>query len=266
MRHQTARTGGEVASDYPRSMELDLTEVEARVIGCLVEKEATTPDVYPLTTNSLVTACNQKSNRDPVVSFSAIQVDEALKSLRQKQLVRAVHIQGSRSTKHRHVLDEGLGVSGPLQAVLAVLMLRGPQTVGELRTRTERLHPFARLEDVDATLHQLEAMMPPLVTHLERAPGQKERRWSHLLSSSSAAASVEAPASESGATNAATSPPVAAAPVSAAPVAAPVSAVIAANQSDDLQELQNELVDLRQRHQALKSRFDTLCARLGEDL
>jgi len=240
-------------------MERDLTEVEARVIGCLVEKAATTPDVYPLTTNSLVTACNQKSNRDPVVAFTSIQVDEALKSLRQKELVRAVHIQGNRSTKHRHVMDERLGISGPLLAVLAVLMLRGPQTAGELRTRTERIHSFERLDDVDATLHQLEVMTPPLVQHLERVPGQKERRWQQLLAAeANAAHHVEPAVAVADLENTPTPVPT--------PAAVPSEPLSAHATGGELAELQAELADLRARHQDLKSRFDTLCARLGENL
>jgi hypothetical protein len=164
-----------------------LTPEEVRVAGCLVEKQMTTPDSYPLTHNALVTACNQLSNRSPVVSYDDSIVMHALAGLRAKQLARMLHVPGSRGPKHRHVLDETLELDRGEVALLAVLGLRGPQTVGELRSRTERMHPFASLSEVEETLERLGARPDPLVIRLERQPGQKEARYAHLLSGLAAA-------------------------------------------------------------------------------
>lgn len=158
-----------------------LNEVEARVLGALIEKSFLTPDVYPMTTNGLVTACNQKTNRDPVVAYTPVIIDGALLELRQRNLVRRVHTPGSRSTKHRQTLDEALSLSSPELAVLSVLMLRGAQTVGELRLRTERHGAFETLDAADRCLDALAARRTPLVRQLARQPGQKEARWLHLL-------------------------------------------------------------------------------------
>lgn len=165
----------------PEGARIDLNEVEARVLGVLVEKAFLTPDVYPMTTNAMVTACNQKTNRDPVVTYTAVDVDTALLDMRQRNLVRRVHMPGSRSTKHRHTLDEVLSLDDYQVAVLSVLMLRGPQTVGELRGRTERHVGFEDLEAVEACLANLASRSTPLVRELARQPGQKENRWLHLL-------------------------------------------------------------------------------------
>ena len=164
---------------------MELTPVEARVIGCLVEKQRTVPDTYPLSLNALVTACNQSSNRDPVVSYDEATVVAAIDSLKAKGLARIVHpSSGSRATKYRHVLDEALGLEdGPL-SVLAVLFLRGAQTAAELRTRTERMHPFADMEELESALTVLASHDEPLVQRLERRPGEREARWIQLLSSS----------------------------------------------------------------------------------
>ncbi|HEY3239380.1 MAG TPA: YceH family protein [Acidimicrobiia bacterium] len=164
-----------------------LTPEEVRVAGCLVEKQMTTPDSYPLTHNALLAACNQLSNRNPVVSYDDSIVMHALAGLRAKQLARMLHVPGSRGPKHRHVLDETLELDRGEVALLAVLALRGPQTVGELRTRTERMHPFASLSEVEETLERLGARPEPLVIRLERQPGQKEARYAHLLSGLAAA-------------------------------------------------------------------------------
>lgn len=158
-----------------------LTAEEVRVVGCLVEKQMTTPDSYPLTHNALRAACNQLSNRNPVVSYDDSMVMGALAGLRAKQLARVVHIPGTRGPKHRHVLDEALELDRGELALLAVLALRGPQTAGELRTRTERMHPFPGLGEVEEALDRLAARSDPLVTRLERQPGQKEVRYAHLL-------------------------------------------------------------------------------------
>jgi uncharacterized protein YceH (UPF0502 family) len=164
---------------------VELTPVEARVIGCLVEKQRTVPDTYPLSLNALVTACNQSSNRDPVVSYDEATVVAAIDSLKAKGLARIVHpSSGSRATKYRHVLDEALGLEdGPL-SVLAVLFLRGAQTAAELRTRTERMHPFADMEELESALTVLASHDEPLVQRLDRRPGEREARWIQLLSPS----------------------------------------------------------------------------------
>lgn len=158
-----------------------LTTEQTRVLGCLVEKEMTTPDGYPLSTNALVLACNQRSSRDPVVDYGESAVTATLTSLRELGLARTARGEGSRVYKHSHLLREALALGPAALAVLSVLMLRGPQTSGELRTRTERQHAFASLASVEETLAELAARDEPLVERLPRAPGQKEARWAHLL-------------------------------------------------------------------------------------
>jgi uncharacterized protein YceH (UPF0502 family) len=170
-----------------------LTAEQTRVLACLVEKEATTPDGYPLSTNALVLACNQRSSRDPVVDYDESTVTATLLSLRELGLARTARGEGSRVYKHSHLLREALGLAAAGLAALSVLMLRGPQTAGELRTRTERQHPFASLESVEETLAELAARDEPLVEQLPRAPGQKEARWTQLLSG---APNVTAPTAE----------------------------------------------------------------------
>lgn len=159
-----------------------LTDVQLRVIGSLVEKEATVPDTYPMTLKGLQTACNQKNNREPVTDLEAHVVQRALDELKALGLVRFVHAShGARTTKYRHVLDERLRLSPGELALLAVLFLRGPQTLNELRTRTERAHSFDDADQVEATLEDLADRDDPLVVHLARQPGQKETRWMHLV-------------------------------------------------------------------------------------
>ena len=160
---------------------MKLTPVQSRIVGCLIEKEMATPDNYPLTMNALLAACNQTSNRNPVTKLDEATVSNALLNLRSDNLVRIVYSRSNRADKYRHVLDEMYALEPEHLAVLSVLMLRGPQTAGELRTRTERLHPFASQEEVDDTLRQLAGRNEPLVARLERRPGQKESRWAHLL-------------------------------------------------------------------------------------
>lgn len=171
-----------------------LTAEEVRVAGCLVEKQMTTPDHYPMTQNAVLAACNQLSNRNPVVSYDDNTVRLALNSLRGKQAARIIHTPGSRVPKHRHVLDEVLELGRGELALLAVLMLRGAQTVGELRTRTERMHQFASLSEVEKTLERLAERSEPLVRRLERQPGQKESRYAHLLAGEPAADEMAASA------------------------------------------------------------------------
>ena len=158
-----------------------LTSEELRVVACLVEKQFTTPDSYPLTENAVVAACNQLSNRNPIVAYDNSTVRVTLTALRQRGLARVIHTPGARVPKHRQILDEALGLSRGEVSVLAVLALRGPQTVGELRTRTERMHDFAGLSEVEEVLETLAARDEPLVTRLERQPGQKEARFAQLL-------------------------------------------------------------------------------------
>jgi uncharacterized protein YceH (UPF0502 family) len=164
-------------------MDLPLDAVETRVLGCLMEKEASTPEYYPLTLNALVNACNQKSNRDPAVSYDAETVEDALDRLRAKGL--AVRITGAdlRVPKHAHRLSEVFNLGRRESAVLAELMLRGPQTPGELRSRTERMHHFDDLPAVESTIDRLMEWEPaPLVARLARLPGSRETRYAHLLS------------------------------------------------------------------------------------
>ncbi|MDQ1524752.1 MAG: uncharacterized protein QOE47_2676 [Pyrinomonadaceae bacterium] len=164
------------------SEELILSPEEVRVVGALIEKQVTTPEYYPLTLNALRQACNQLSNREPVVSFDERTVVWALESLRDRKLVRAVTTADGRVPKYRHVLDEALGLKSPEMAVMCVLMLRGAQTVGEIRTRTERLYPFSALSFVETTLEDLMTREgAPLVMKLPRQSGQKESRYAHLL-------------------------------------------------------------------------------------
>ena len=163
-------------------MAVQLDETEVRVLGALMEKEIATPEYYPLSLNALVSACNQKSNREPVVSYDEATVDAALAGLRAKGL--AVRISGPdmRVPKHQHRLAECFNLGRREAAVLCVLLLRGPQTAGELRSRTERLYQFDDLEAVDACLNRMLEGPDPLVARLPRQPGYKETRYVHLLS------------------------------------------------------------------------------------
>ena len=166
---------------------MDADPAELRVLGCLIEKQRTTPDVYPLSVNALRLACNQSTNRDPVVEYDEPTIREALQRLSARGWVRLASGPGSRAVKYRHLFDEALGVSGSEISLLAVLMLRGPQTIGELKTRAERLHRFESTAEVDEVLRGL--AQRELVAQLDRRPGQKEERWTQLLGGE-----VEAPA------------------------------------------------------------------------
>lgn len=160
---------------------VNLTPVQSRIVGCLIEKELATPDNYPLTMNALLAACNQTSNRHPVTKLDEATVSNALQNLRAMNVVRIVYSRSNRADKFRHVLDELLALESHHLAVLSVLMLRGSQTAGELRSRTERLHPFTSQEEVDDALRELAGRNEPLAARLERRPGQKESRWAHLV-------------------------------------------------------------------------------------
>lgn len=171
-------------------MTMQLTAVEARVLGSLVEKEITTPEYYPLSLNALVNACNQKNNREPLMQLDEDEVRQALHGLEDDHLAGASRGLDSRVPKYEHHLQEVFNFTRGEVAVLCVLLLRGPQTPGELRSRTERMHRFEELEDVLSVLQRLMQREPSLVKALPRQPGTKEIRYAHLLSGD-----VEAPAS-----------------------------------------------------------------------
>lgn len=160
-----------------------LTFEESRVLGCLLEKEATVPDQYPLTFNSLHAACNQSSNREPVVDFGTDTVEEAMEGLRYKKLSILVHQAGARVPKCKHTIENKYPyLTKGQQAILCVLLLRGPQTVGELRQRTERMHTFADLERVQAVLEEMAAHTPdPIVKHIPAGGGRRVATWMHTL-------------------------------------------------------------------------------------
>lgn len=213
-----------------------LTAVDARVLGCLLEKAATTPEVYPLTLNSLVLACNQKSNRNPVVDYDETIVLESIDDLRKAKFVFRVDVAGSRTAKYRHNIDELLGLSKAGKALLTVLLLRGPQTLGELRTRCERMYAFATTEEVADTLQEIaDEIDRPLWKKLPRSPGKKEERYQHLLSGEPEPADE----SESGAPPAAASAP------------GPLS-----SRDSRMQELEASVADLQAELHTLKTEFD----------
>ena len=158
---------------------MDPDAVELRVIGCLMEKQRTTPDQYPLTLNALRLACNQATNRDPVVDYDEETIRGGVARLRSRGWIRFASGQGSRSAKYRQLIDDALSLDRAEQAVLTVMLLRGPQTPGELKGRTERLHPFASLADVEETVQRL--IGRNYAERVPRRPGQKEDRFGHLL-------------------------------------------------------------------------------------
>ncbi|HEU4768394.1 MAG TPA: DUF480 domain-containing protein [Pyrinomonadaceae bacterium] len=164
-------------------MTTTLTDIETRVLGALVEKQVTTPEYYPLTLNALTLACNQKNNRYPVTSYSEAQVSAAVESLREKNLAYVFYGSTSRVPKYKHVMPEVLHLKPAELALMCVLMLRGPQTPGELRGNAARMHEFAGLDEIEQTLNALMSRDDdPLVVRLPRQPGQKEVRFAHLLS------------------------------------------------------------------------------------
>jgi uncharacterized protein YceH (UPF0502 family) len=163
-------------------LDIVLNEVEARVLGALLEKDATTPDYYPLSLNALVNACNQKNNRDPVMNLDDASVSDALQTLQEKRLAGPAGGADSRVTKYEHRLQEVFNFTRGESAILCVLLLRGPQTPGELRGRTERMHHFEDLDEVHSSLQRLMQREPALARVLPRQPGTKESRYIHLLS------------------------------------------------------------------------------------
>ena len=173
--------------------EAKLTEIEARVVGALIEKQLTTPEYYPLTLNALIAACNQKTNREPVTNFTETEVQKALDDLREKNVVYVFYGSTSRVPKYKHILPQALEIDERETAVMCVLMLRGAQTLGELRERTSRLYEFSGLGEVQETLDALVRRDgEPLVVKLERQAGQKEARFAHLLCGEVAASAAAA--------------------------------------------------------------------------
>jgi uncharacterized protein len=168
----------------------ELNEIETRICGALVEKQLTTPEYYPLTLNALIAACNQKSNREPVVAYDEQTVERALENLRDKNLVYVFYGSTSRVPKYKHMLPNLYEMDERETAVVCVLMLRGAQTLGEIRERTGRLYEFSGLGEVSETLDALMRRDEPLIAKLERQAGQKEVRYAHLLSGESAAQSA----------------------------------------------------------------------------
>lgn len=165
-----------------RAVNILLSDVEIRVLGSLVEKQTTTPDYYPLSLNALINACNQKSNRDPLMNLEEEAARRALHALNEKGLAGAVSSADSRVSKYEHRLQEVFNFDRRETAILCLLLLRGPQTLGELRGRSDRMHHFNDLSEVQSTLQRLMQREPPLVTALPRQPGAKESRYAHLLS------------------------------------------------------------------------------------
>jgi len=163
-------------------LDVRLDEVAARVLACLIEKQVTTPEYYPMTLNALTAACNQKSNRDPMMALDDAEVVRTLDRLQDRRLIVRTVTAGGRVPKYRHSFTEQVPLGPARLAVLCELMLRGPQTVGELKGRASRMHPFDDLQAVEAALTALAGHAPPLVMQLPRQAGRKEPRWAHLLS------------------------------------------------------------------------------------
>ena len=229
-------------------MEAPLDPVAVRVLGSLIEKEITTPDYYPLTLNALVAACNQTSNRDPVMALDEETVRRSINDLRVRSLARGVQRIDSRVMRYSQLLGEKLNLSAAELAVMDVLMLRGPQTAGEIRTHAKRLHEFGEIAEVERTLEALAGRKPaPLAAELPRRPGQKEARYAHLLSGEPAAEAAEAP----GAPRAAAAAPAAA---TAAARPAPADGRVEAMEQS-IAALRAELAELRAQFEAFRREF-----------
>jgi uncharacterized protein len=232
-----------VADEGCRIVNILLNDVETRVLGALIEKDVTTPDYYPLSLNALVNACNQKNNREPVMNLNEESVRQALESLQEKRLAGPTSSADSRVTKYEHRLQEVFNFTRGETAILCVLLLRGPQTPGELRGRTERMHRFEDLTEVQSTLQRLIQREPALAKMLLRQPGTKESRYMHLLSGD---------AEDGGAESA-----------SVARVLSPASA--RSNSADgeriarlenEVATLQEEVADLKQQLASFRQQFD----------
>ncbi|MEP6669175.1 MAG: YceH family protein [Chthoniobacter sp.] len=221
-----------------------LTPLETRVLGCLLEKERLTPENYPLSLNSVATACNQSTNRDPVVSYDDKSVEAGLNSLREKKLASVIFGAGSRVQKYRHKLLEHYELTPPEVALLCVLLLRGPQTPGELRSRSERMHPFETMAEVESRLDELARGDSPLIRFLDARPGQKERRVIQLLS-------AEVPEGEAAAAAATT---IFHTPQPTAPAAEPTPSQTEALAAE-VAVLRTELEQLREEFRAFRAQF-----------
>ena len=218
-------------------MDLILSDIEARVLGALVEKGVTTPDYYPLSLNALVNACNQKSNRDPVMNLDEESVRQAIRGLEKHALAGPADSFDGRVTKYEHRLQEAYNFDRRETGVLCVLLLRGPQTPGELRSRSERMHSFDDLSEVESTLQRLMKRDPPLVKILPRQPGTKEVRYAHLFSGDVEVAqsnvSEETPAKDGG------------------------TPERVASLEQKVSQLQNEIADLKKEFSAFQKQFDS---------
>lgn len=221
--------------------------VEIRVVACLVEKQRTTPDTYPLSLNALRLACNQATNRDPVVDYDEATVSEALRRLAQRGWTRLASGPGSRARKYRHLLPEALELADAELALLTVLMLRGPQTPGELKQRSERLHPFADLAAVNETLERL--LQREMVVRHSRRPGQKEDRYEHVLGG----AGAEEGGAVASAAPSVSPEPAAPIPPPSSPAASPPTA-----EAERLDRIERELT-------ALRAELASLREALGDD-
>jgi uncharacterized protein YceH (UPF0502 family) len=216
-------------------MDIVLDDMEVRILGCLIEKELTTPEYYPLSLNALTNACNQKSNRRPVLSVDEATVLKGLDGLRQNGLARETQTSGSRVAKYVHELLSRLDLSRPEVAVLCELILRGPQTPGELRSNAERMAPFGSTSEIEETLRGMMEHDPPLVTKLPRESGRKESRYAHLFSPQDMAVKTD---------------------LYAESVAAggPADEVIA-RLEEEIAQIRRELLELRQDFTRFKSQF-----------
>lgn len=212
---------------------------EVRVLGSLLEKQITTPDYYPLTLNALTNACNQLTNRDPVMSLDEQTIVRALDGLRDKRLATLFHGAESRVAKYKHALGDVLPLAPGEVALLCVLMLRGPQTVGELRTRTERIHTFENLAEVETTLNELAARQPAIVSKLPRLPGTKESRYAHLLAGPVELATPDRPA-----------------PMEPATAAVRAEDERFAKLEAEVTALRQELADVKQQFAAFRKQFE----------
>ncbi len=209
-------------------MNILLTDNEVRVLGCLMEKEMATPAYYPLSLNALTNACNQKSNRNPVVSYDEETVVEALNGLREQELARQSNV--SRVPKYEQIFSQKFNLITREEAVICILLVRGPQTIGEIRNRSERLYAFQNLDEVQETISSLESM-GGLLSKLPRQPGRKESRYAHLLSGEPQETMTET-------------------------IAQPEAATVIVRKKDDrIEELQEQIDNLRQEVQALQLEF-----------